>query len=81
PLKFIFDHIILPDASVSNLNSPILNGLNPMVLLTLLTLAIVAATGLRAVAAYFSLVGMSLAASRIVTELRANLYTHLQRLS
>ena len=80
PLKLIFDHILVPDASAF-LNIPLLDGASPMVLLLIATVAIVAATGLRAAAAYISLVGMSLAASRIITEIRAKLYAHLQRLS
>ena len=58
-----------------------LDGASPMVLLLVATLGIVGATGLRSAAAYISLVGMSLAASRIITEIRAKLYAHLQRLS
>ncbi|MCA1991963.1 MAG: ABC transporter ATP-binding protein/permease [Coleofasciculus sp. S288] len=81
PLKYIFDYIILPDASLNTSDIPLIGNFSPIAVLTLLTLAIVAATALRAMAAYLSLVGMSLAASRILMEIRANLYTHIQRLS
>ncbi|HBB33750.1 MAG TPA: protein tyrosine phosphatase [Cyanobacteria bacterium UBA8803] len=81
PLKFIFDHIIVADARAISLQIPMLKGANPMVLLTVFTLAIVGATALRAAAAYIGLVGMSLAATRIVTDIRAKLYAHIQRLS
>ncbi len=81
PLKYIFDNIILPDASFNTTDVPLIGDASPIVLLTILTLAIVAATALRAAAAYLSLVGMTVAASRILTEIRANLYAHIQRLS
>lgn len=81
PLKFIFDYVILPDASAPAAEFPMLNDANPMVLLLIFSVGIVGVSGLRAAAAYVSLVTMSLAASRIVTEIRARLYAHLQRLS
>lgn len=81
PLKFIFDYIILRDTNISAAKFPMLTDANPMVLLLIFSIGIVGVSGLRAVAAYVSLVTMSLAASRIVTEIRAKLYAHLQRLS
>ncbi|MEQ8468502.1 ABC transporter ATP-binding protein [Coleofasciculus sp. E1-EBD-02] len=81
PLKLIFDRLIVPDVATPDLTIPLLDNAEPIVLLTILTVAIVVATGLRSVAAYIGLVGMSLAATRIVTNIRARLYAHLQRLS
>ncbi|MEM7591405.1 MAG: ABC transporter ATP-binding protein [Cyanobacteria bacterium P01_A01_bin.83] len=81
PLKFIFDYIILADADSPALKFPMLSEANPMTLLFVFSVGIIAVSGLRAVAAYVSLVTMSLAASKIVAEIRARLYTHLQRLS
>ena len=81
PLKLIFDRLIVPDVATPDLNIPLLDNADPIVLLTVLSVAIVVATGLRSVAAYIGLVGMSLAATRIVTDIRARLYAHLQRLS
>ena len=81
PLKFIFDYVILPDASAPVAEFPMLNDANPMVLLFIFSVGIVGVSGLRAAAAYVSLVTMSLAASRIVAEIRTRLYAHLQRLS
>ena len=79
PLKLIFDYIIVPDASAAQF--PGLENVNPMLLLFVLALSEVGVSGLRAAAAYVSLVCMSLAASHIVAEIRANLYAHLQQLS
>lgn len=81
PLKLIFDYIIVPRENAPPLPIAFLNDLPQVVLLTVLTVAIVVATGLRAGAAYISLVSMSIAASRIIAEIRAKLYAHLQRLS
>ncbi|MBE7383558.1 MAG: ABC transporter ATP-binding protein [Leptolyngbya sp. SIO1E4] len=81
PLKLVFDYILLPDAHNAELDWIFLRTLNPSMLLLLLTVAIVATAALRATSAYISLVGLSLAASRIITEVRAKLYAHLQRLS
>jgi ATP-binding cassette, subfamily B, bacterial len=81
PLKLIFDYILLPGATTKPFPIPFLAGLNPFLLLSVLTLGLITITALRAVAAYFSIVGMALAASNILTEVRFNLYSHLQRLS
>ncbi|MGK7895651.1 MAG: ABC transporter ATP-binding protein [Xenococcus sp. (in: cyanobacteria)] len=81
PLKLIFDYIIVPGER--NLPFPVsfLPQTNTLLLLTIFTLGIVGATGLQAAAAYVSSVSMSVASSRIITEIRAQLYAHLQRLS
>lgn len=81
PLKLIFDYILLPEAHSAELDWPILRSLSPQWLLIVLSIAIVATAALRAISAYISLVGLSLAASRIITKVRAQLYAHLQRLS
>lgn len=81
PLKFIFDYILLKDVSLKSHALPVLSSLDPMVLLTSLALGLVAIAALRAIAAYFSIVGMALAATNVLTEVRADLYSHLQRLS
>lgn len=81
PLKLIFDYIIMPDAAAGAMPMPGLSELPELALLTVLTLAIVLATALKAGASYMSLVSLSIASSRIIAEIRAKLYGHLQRLS
>jgi ATP-binding cassette subfamily B protein len=81
PLKFIFDDVILTGFRTETIGIPFLATLNPLIVLTLLTLSIVAIAGIRGMSAYFSIVGMSLAATHVMTDIRARLYTHLQRLS
>lgn len=80
PLKLIFDSIIVPGASATPRSIPF-SQVEPSVLLVGSAIAIIGVATLQAGAAYISLVGMSLAASRIVTGIRADLYAHLQRLS
>lgn len=81
PLKLIFDFVLIPDAHSAELDWPFLRDMGTNTLLMVLSFAIVATAALRALSAYVSLVGLSIAASRIITDVRANLYTHIQRLS
>ncbi|MEL6816648.1 MAG: ABC transporter ATP-binding protein, partial [Cyanobacteria bacterium J06598_3] len=81
PLKLIFDFVLVPHAHSTELEWPLLKDLSPGVLLAVLAVAIIATAALRAMSAYVSLVGLSLAASRIMTDVRADLYAHIQRLS
>ncbi|KYC41455.1 protein tyrosine phosphatase [Scytonema hofmannii PCC 7110] len=80
PLKYIFDHILV---STHNNSSGILidTGLPPLVLLSLLALSVVFISGLSSIAAYLSTYGMSLAIVQILSEVRGDLFSHLQRLS
>lgn len=81
PLKLIFDFVLIPDAHSAELDWPILRDMGTNTLLMVLAFAIIATSLLRALSAYVSLVGLSIAASRIITEVRADLYAHIQRLS
>ena len=80
PLKYIFDYILAPahnnSASVAN---PF--GLSTTVLLTFLALASVGIAVVGSVASYLSTYGMSLAVVQILSEVRGNLFNHLQHLS
>ena len=81
PLKLIFDYVLLPGAHNSELDIPFLREASPAVLILLLTLSIIGTAGLSAASAYLSLVSLSIAASRIMCDIRSQLYAHLQRLS
>lgn len=80
PLKLVFDHIIVPQPTVEPLNLPWIGQPSSALLLIAASLGLIGIAGLQAIAAYVSMVGMSLGASRIITEIRAELYAHLQRL-
>ena len=81
PLKFIFDFVLVPEAHSAELDWPLLRDMGTNTLLVVLSLAIIVTALLRATAAYISLVGLSVAASRIIAEIRAKLYAHIQQLS
>lgn len=81
PLKLIFDYILVPDFKTKISDLPFLSGFTSVTLGTIFSLALIAIVGLRACAAYFSVYGMALAASNVLTEVRTELYSHIQRLS
>lgn len=81
PLKIIFDYILLPGLDRPTVTLPVLGPVAPLVLLTLLTLSSIGLAVLRGAAAYSSTAGMAVAASHVMTEVRGDLYSHLQRLS
>ncbi|MEM7725403.1 MAG: ABC transporter ATP-binding protein [Cyanobacteria bacterium P01_A01_bin.45] len=81
PLKFIFDYVLVPDFKSQVSEFPLLSGLTPFTLVSIFAFALVIVVALRAIAAYFSVYGMALAASNILTEVRAELYSHIQNLS
>lgn len=82
PLKFMFDRVILPQGfDVHNHKIEALAGFSPMVVLTIFAVALVLISIGRGAAAYYSTVGMAVAATRVMTNVRGNLYEHIQRLS
>jgi ATP-binding cassette subfamily B protein len=81
PLKFIFDHLLRVKRASRLPMISALEGLEPATLITLAALAIILITGLRAVAGYLSTFGFAVVANRVLTEVRADLYRHLQSLS
>ncbi|MUG92066.1 ATP-binding cassette domain-containing protein [Scytonema sp. UIC 10036] len=81
PLKILFDQIMTTGFNTKSLGIPFLYGLKPVTLITVLVLAMVALAGLRSSAAYLSSLGLSVAANRIIADVRGILYAHLQRLS
>jgi len=79
PVKFIYDHIFLKSGHhISKVPFHITG--DTRVVLPLLALSIVVITGLGALADYFSAVFLTLGASRILAEVRANLFVHLANL-
>jgi len=72
PLKVVIDTVVKPDAQ----NQP-----GVIRLLVLVAAAIVVISALRALASYLMTVALSLAGSRAMTRVRAEVYDHLLRLS
>ncbi|MEL7084069.1 MAG: ABC transporter ATP-binding protein [Cyanobacteria bacterium J06597_1] len=77
PLKYIFDNVLVDELAAN----PGSQHRYHFQLLSILALAVVAISALRASAGYASRVAMALAATKIMTRVRGNLYSHLQRLS
>lgn len=81
PVKFVFDRVIVTDADAAATGVAWADGIDPAVLLTGSAAAVVVLTGLRAVMAYTSTVCFALVGNKVLTDVRAETYRHLQRLS
>lgn len=81
PLKFVFDYVIAPKEGRAALNLPVIGTLDAATLLTVSAFAVVSVIGLRALMAYLNTVGFALVGNRVLTEVRGDLYRHLQCLS
>ncbi|MBE9157531.1 ABC transporter ATP-binding protein [Nodosilinea sp. LEGE 06152] len=81
PMKVIFDYVLVPARGDSSARLAPLGAWDPALLLTGAVVAMVALTGLRAVATYWNTVSLAIASSRVMTQVRNQLYRHLQRLS
>jgi ATP-binding cassette, subfamily B, bacterial len=79
PLKIVFDRLFV--AAGSNVAPSALDSMPPTLLLALCAAALLAFTGLRALAAYQSTIGFAIIGNRVLTSIRSDLYRHLQRLS
>src|SRR6266851_2989931 len=81
PLKFVFDRVLAVRHRGGLVDIPELDAVGPTTLLVASALSVVVITGLRAIADYFYAVGFALASNRALTEVRSDLYRHLQGLS
>ncbi|WP_414562125.1 MULTISPECIES: ABC transporter ATP-binding protein [unclassified Anabaena] len=79
PLKFVFDYVLIRSDKLKNI--PAIANLEPMTLLTFSAVAVLVITVLRALAAYWSTVGLATVGSRVMGKIRNHLYCHLQDLS
>lgn len=81
PLKFILDRVIVTDSSGGESGIGFIDAMSPMNLLTFCAVAVVVIIGLRALCTYISTIGFALIGNKVLTEVRGDLYNHLQRLS
>lgn len=79
-LALVLDHVILrqPGGPPDLL---LVGQLQPMTLLAVASIGLVLTIGLRALTVYLSTVGFALVGNRVLTQIRADLYRHLHRLS
>lgn len=78
PLKFVLDDVIWPSEETST-GTTAASG--AMTILALAAIAVVVIAGLRAAVCYLRRVGFALAGSRVLSQCRGELFSHLQRLS
>ena len=81
PLKFVFDHVIHLGSRSGSALLRRFDTADPLTLITLAALAVVALTGLRAVASYWQTIGFAQIGNRALTKVRNQLYRHVQYLS
>src|SRR6266496_6139502 len=81
PLKFVFDRALGGGRRDRFSFIPDLRGVDPLTLLALASVAVVAITGLRAIASYWETIGFAQIGNRILRKVRAQLYRHVQYLS
>ncbi|HMQ31542.1 MAG TPA: ABC transporter ATP-binding protein [Chloroflexaceae bacterium] len=78
PLKLLVDYVLVPHYGAL---PGLLAGLTPELLAALAALMVLAVAGGRAALAYLSTVALALAGNHVLTEVRADLFRHIQRLS
>jgi ATP-binding cassette subfamily B protein len=81
PLKFIFDHVLGSKRRSGSVVAAFVEGWAPATIVTVSALAIIVICGLRSYADYLSTVGFARVANRILAQIRAQVYLHLQTLS
>ncbi len=77
PLKFVFDHVLMTPSSPGSAPA----ALSPTAILALAAVAVVVIAIFRAAGTYIRRVGFALAGSRVLTQCRGELFSHIQRLS
>ena len=85
PLKVIFDYVLIPakeeSVAVTPTDFTAILSLDPVWLLTGAAITIIVLTGLRAIATYWSTISLAIVGSRVMRQVRNQLYRHLQSLS
>jgi ATP-binding cassette subfamily B protein len=81
PLKYIFDSFLGGKHGKHLPFTAAVEGLSPTALLTVSALAIVVFTALHALAEYANTIGFAIVGNRVLTQVRAELFRHLQSLS
>lgn len=81
PLKFVLDRVIVDTPAGGGSGIGFIDRMSPTTLLAACAIAVAIIAALRALFAYLSTIGMALAGNRVLTDVRAELYRHVQRLS
>jgi ATP-binding cassette subfamily B protein len=81
PLQFVFDHIIFKHPERQQLTGGWHESFSPTTALTIAAVAVFAVVGVRSIATYVSTIGFALVGSRVISDVRGELYRHIQSLS
>src|SRR6266568_1514896 len=81
PLKVVFDRVINKMHGANGYRVSLFDIFDPVTLLAMMAIAMVAITGLRALAGFWSTIGFAKIGNRVLTRVRAQLYRHVQYLS
>ncbi len=81
PLKFVFDYVILPPQGQAELSGDWLPSDHPLVLVALAAGALVLIMLIRSFCLYYEKVGFAVVGNRVLTQVRGNLFRHIQCLS
>lgn len=81
PLKLVIDRVMVAAPADGTSGIAFIDALPPETLLLACAAAVVVTIGVRALLEYSSTIGFALAGNKILTQLRHDLYRHLQRLS
>src|SRR6266700_3982569 len=81
PLKVVFDRVINKMHGAHGYRVSLFDIFDPVTLLAMMAIAMVAITGLRALAGFWSTIGFAKIGNRVLTRVRAQLYRHVQYLS
>jgi ATP-binding cassette, subfamily B, bacterial len=81
PLKLLIDEVLIPSQEQTSLSLWGLTNLDPVWLLTLIALGVIFIAVGRAIATYWNTVSLAIVGSRVMAQVRDQLYGHLQRLS
>ena len=80
PLKMVIDHVIIPGSTQIS-GGGWIDSLDPLTLVAGSSLALILILGLRALSTYWQKVGFALVGNKVLSEVRAALYRHIQCLS
>jgi ATP-binding cassette subfamily B protein len=83
PLKFVIDYVIVPAVNLESSVATPAGQWSPLLIVVVSSLAIILILGLRAraLATYYQKVGFALTGNKVITEVRADLFRHIQCLS
>ncbi len=80
PLKIVIDHVIMP-GTTKIADGGWLDSLEPLTLVAGASIALIFILGLRAMSTYWQKVGFALVGNKVLSQVRAALYRHIQCLS